>query len=282
MEKEVDAMKKRYKWIAQFALFIILTMLLTIPAFAEYKVYVNAGISHKINNITLSCKEKTYEKYLLYMTKAGKKTTISSSYDGRDIISNGKIAYFCEIRSGKKWLSELDFKKEKVKRLKALSDDENNIRLLDNYKSKIYYVNNYRDLYSYNLKNGKIKRELHDKHVNLWERKRHYFIIYGLDQKTAEPELGLYDTNNGKYYTISKNAKTWIIKSNSIYYVEGLTFDDNLDVHKTANVSVKKYNISTKKKKTLVKKITITWMGTLTSKSFSYYDINKKLKTKKW
>lgn len=74
----------------------------------------------------------------------------------------------------------------------------------------------------------------------------------------------------------------WSTESNTIYYVERLTLDDNLDVHSTANVSVKKYNISTKKKKTLVKKITISWMGTLTSNSFSYYDINENLKTKKW
>ena len=46
-------MKKSYRGLAQILLFITLTMLLTIPVFAEYKVYVMAGISHKINNVTL-------------------------------------------------------------------------------------------------------------------------------------------------------------------------------------------------------------------------------------
>ena len=105
------------------------------------------------------------------MNKGNKKAIISSAYDGEDIISDGDAIYFCETRYNKKWIFELNIRKETVTRLKALSDEKQNIRILDNYKSKIYYVKNHLDLYSYNFKNGNIKRELHNKHVILWKRK---------------------------------------------------------------------------------------------------------------
>ena len=165
-------MKKNYSILFHFLLFILLAMFLSIPAFADHKTYIfNKNNRCVINNVTMSRKEISSNKYDLYMNKGNKKAIISSAYDGEDIISDGDAIYFCETRYNKKWIFELNIRKETVTRLKALSDEKQNIRILDNYKSKIYYVKNHLDLYSYNFKNGNIKRELHNKHVILWKRK---------------------------------------------------------------------------------------------------------------
>lgn len=274
---------------------IIVSVLFSIPVMAAYKQLnpYEGELAERctVNGAVFSVTSKSYTVKSLAVTKNGQTHTLSTKYDG-GIISDGKTAYFCEIRSGKWCLCKANISTGKVIKIKPLAGKKNRITLEGIYKNKIYYIKNMPegDLYCINLKTKKVKRLLPKKCVSSAQQIKQYFVMSD-GTGAGFSYLGVYNAKNGKFSTVSKNPFTWTITSKYIYYVEGIG-NVYMGSFQPKNVTVKRYTLSSKKKKTLVKTLTIQYtsgMGFqtgadagITTNSLKYYDKNGKKKTKRW
>ena len=220
--------------------------------------------------------------HILRVTKNGVTKTISSLADGGAVISNGETVYY--MTSGKSLYMQNISSGKNTYIAYLGGTGVYNIDLEGKFNNYIYYTKNSPEgsFWRINIKTKKTNN-VSGKVVSVSSADFSSGKWFVLTDGTGAgySYIGKYDPSANKFTFISKKPYRWITKGNCIYYIEYIsTNTDTVD----RTVSVKRYNLKTGARKTLVKKVKMkTWTQfTLTSKYFKYYDWNGNLRTRKW
>lgn len=125
--------------------------------------------------------------------------------------------------------------------------------------------------YSYNVKNGKLKRVM--KGIAAGESYGRYLVGMPNSGAAIELPLKVYDAKTGKIKTISSKALSYARYGKYIYYVQA-----NKTISRGWNARVYQYNLTTGKKKALGKSIKTQGIYSITKNYMQYYNTSGRVK----
>ena len=211
-------------------------------------------------------------------TKNGAVKRIASNYP--KAVSDGKNIYYgiYQYQNDAMKLYCYTISSEKIVYLDTIKHAEN---VSGYYNGKLYIERHdagkydcdymYIHTYSYNVKNGKLKRVM--KGIAAGESYGRYLVGMPNSGAAIELPLKVYNAKTGKIKTVSSKALSFVRQGKYVYYVQA-----NKTISRGWNARVYKYNLTTGKKKALGKAIKTQGIYLITAKYTQYYNTSGKLK----
>ena len=285
-ERRVNDMRKIGKIL--FAGFVLISAVIfsqTVQA-ARYKtLYTNSGWpveDRTVGGTVFSSDYSTLtESSRLFAEKDGRTVTISTSFNGGAVISNGSTVYYCAKSAGRPALYKASVSKGTSKKMGNLAGAGHYVDLAGLYKNTVYYIIDVPEgeFARFTLKNGKSKKLRFGEAVTSADQKGKYFILTD-GTGAGYSYLGAYNALKGKFRRFAKSPCQWHIVSKYVYFAE--VIKGEAYANQPYTIRVKRYAFSGGKTKTLVKSLKVKEVMKISTKGITYKNISGKKKTKKW
>ena len=277
------------KWLYNLVAAIIVSICVVeaVPAYAGTFRRAHTNASWDIKERTVGgavFRSGTYNNgtWTLYATYKGKTTLLSSTADGGTVISDGRIVYYAAKKNSKWYAYKWDLKTGKCKKLVKLASHPHLVDLEGYYNGFLYYIldNPVGTLKKVSLSTKKSKTVRKGATGTDWTGR--YFVIYD-GTGAGYSYIDALDCKKGKLRTIVKFPAIWVTTNKYVYYVEVIKGDQwELLAGKNVTANIKRYTLSSGKRKTILNNIRMKKIMEFDSKHIKYVNQKNAVKTKKW